>query len=523
MTARRRSSPAFRAPATRTPRGAASPATVLALLEAGDLRRAERDARALLDASPHDPERLHLHARVCLARGRVDEAIAQLERAVAAAPVEPRHHEALAAAWLRRGEPERAESAALLAERCAPDRALTQLLLGVARLERGDPVAAMEPLARAIELEPPHLEAMTHMAVAMNRAGLWAEAERWGRTLLKLDPARPETWINLGMSLKGQRRLAEAAASFERAGDHPAARFNLGYVRMLEGNLRAGLPLLEHRKALLPVGRALRRPEWDGREGRGRTLLVVHEQGLGDTLLMCRFWPALLERFDRVVALVQPPLERLLRTAFPRVDMATSLDGVAYDTWCATMSLPWLLGLDDARSIPLAPWITLPEAAPDRARAADAPRPLRAGLNWAGNPRYAYDTVRSARLADVGWLLRAPGIEWVSLHRGAREHEAVAAGLPQPLATAQDFLDTAEIVRDLDLVVSTETAIPNLSAALGVPTLVLASPDWDWRWAHWYAGVTVCAQDTPGDWTSACTKALEAIRDFMVARAGAAA
>jgi len=154
--------------------------------------------------------------------------------------------------------------------------------------------------------------------------------------------------------------------------------------------------------------------------------------------------------------------------------------------------------------VPTAPWLC--PGPPPAARA----RP-RVGINWAGNPAFAYDAVRSTALGTFAPLLAVGGVEWVSLHRGPREHEAGERALAQPLREARDFLDTAAVLRDLDLVLSTETAIPNLSAAMGVPTGVLCVKDVDWRWTGWYRGVTVCDQDTPGDWAGAIAKAAAAL------------
>jgi len=495
---------------------------VRAHLRAGDLRRAERDARALLAATtPQRPEHLYLLGVARLERGFAAEALDLFERAVALAPTQPDLLEALALARLRTGDADGAEREALLAGRMMPGRARPANLQGLARLERGDIEGAIECFSRAAAIEQPNLEAAVNLALALNRGGDWKAAEDWARLALAIDAKHAPAWINLGMSLKAQRRLDEAKDAFRRAGPDPRARFDLGYTLLLQGAIADGLPLLESRKGPLGIGRGLTKKEWDGTPRPGKTLLVIHEQGMGDTILTCRFWPALTERFARVVACVQPPLERLLRESFPGIEIVASTDGVAYDTWCATMSLPFLLGVDSVDAIPRMPWIPVAGAArPD----ADAARPLRVGLNWAGNPKFAFDRVRSTHLAELALLLQAPGIEWVSLHRGHLEHEAEAAGLPQPLREATDFLDTARVIAGLDLVVSTETAVPNLSAAMGVPTCVLASLDWDWRWAHWYANVRMCAQDEPGVWLGAVVRVLEALRDEMAKReAGAAA
>ena len=78
--------------------------------------------------------------------------------------------------------------------------------------------------------------------------------------------------------------------------------------------------------------------------------------------------------------------------------------------------------------------------------------------------------------------------------------------------------DTAVVLSGLDLVISTETAVPNLSAALGIPTCILSTPDPDWRWTCWYAGVSICRQEVAGNWFGAIAGALEVIRSTLSGR-----
>ena len=349
------------------------------------------------------------------------------------------------------------------------------------------------------------LDALINLAVVLNRAGRYEAAGRACLTVLAHSPHHPQAWVHLGHAYKGAGRLAHAKAALIEAWDLPVARFHLGCLHLLEDDLARGLPLYEERKALFAIGKDLAAPERDGARMPGGTLLVEQEQGLGDTLLMCRFYPELLRRVDRVVAHVQQPLARLVAAAFPGIEVVTDAAAIRYDAWCGHMSLPLRLGITNVDRIPVAPWLgtSMPRTARTRPRV---------GLNWAGDPSCPQDFHRSTHLEELSELLQVTDVEWCSLHRGHLQHEAERFGLPQPLARARDFLDTARVIGDLDLVISTEGVVPNLSAAMGVRTCVLAGPDADWRWRSWYAAVSVCAQDEPGDWSGAVAKALEVMR-----------
>jgi Flp pilus assembly protein TadD len=402
--------------------------------------------------------------------------------------------------WLRKGELAAAEREAREALRATPDDAVAHNVLGLVLAERRDHAGALAAFSAAIRLKVPFPEALINLAMVCNRTGRHEFALRVCDLALAASPGNALALVNQGMAWKGLRRLAEAKRSFEAASAHPMARFNLGHTLLLENDLERGLPLYEERRALLHTGAGLRGRAWTGDARPRDTLLVVPEQGLGDFLLMSRFFGTLADRFARVLVHSPAPLARLVAALEPRVEVVTTLERARWEVWAPIMSLPLLLGVRRIEDVPTAPWL-----------GADLPRLARArprvGLNWAGNPAYAYDAVRSASLDTFAPLLAVGGVEWVSLHRGAREHEAEAHGLAQPLREARDFHDTAAVLRGLDLVLSTETAIPNLSAAMGVPTCVLSVKDVDWRWTGWYRGVTVCDQDTPGDWSGTIAKA----------------
>ncbi len=476
----------------------------------GELGRAETIYRKLLKARPDHADALHLLGCVELARGKGEPAVRLMRKAVDLAPATALYHQNLAEAYHRTGCPELAEAECRLALRFDPERPEALNRLGVLAMEGGNLEAARDRLSAALAARPLYVEALVNLTAVLTRLGDFDLAVRSAELALGIEPEHPLAWNNLGLAHRGAGRRAEAAAAFNRAGAHPMARFNLGHLRLLEDDLAQGLPLLEARKELVNPGRNLRKPEWDGRPVPRKRLLVLHEQGMGDTLLMARFLPVLPDRFAAVTVVVQEPLRRLLAGLDPRLNVVSSVPARGYDLWCLTMSLPHLLGIDGINRVPTEPWLA-PEA-PGTSRTR-----FRAGINWAGNPSFQYDRIRSTSLDTVSDLLAIEGVEWVSLHRGARESEAEAHGLPQPLAGASDFLDTAAVVAGLDLVVSTETAIPNLSAAMGVPTILLAAVDVDWRWRSWYRGLTICSQETAGDWSGAVAKARRAVVERVAA------
>ena len=68
------------------------------------------------------------------------------------------------------------------------------------------------------------------------------------------------------------------------------------------------------------------------------------------------------------------------------------------------------------------------------------------------------------------------------------------------------FMDTAAIMKHLDLVITSDTAAAHLAGALGVNVWVALQFVPDWRWlldrsdSPWYPAARLFRQPKPGDW-----------------------
>lgn len=245
---------------------------------------------------------------------------------------------------------------------------------------------------------------------------------------------------------------------------------------------------------------------WNGIEGlQDKTLLVVHEQGLGDDIQMLRFLPVLADKALRVVTLVKPRLVPLVQHNFGhRVQVA--IEGmplsVPFDRYAQAMSLPALIG-----GLPPFERLSAP-LSQDRRSTPNCGR-VRAGLCWAGNPSHPRDRERSMTLAALAPILARPEIEWVSLQVGESEAEADEyESLSRPDEPLVTFAQTADLITSLDLVVSVDTAVAHLAGCLGTPTYVLLPSAATWRWGlgvttPWYPTMRLIRQRASGDWPSA--------------------
>ena len=433
---------------------------------AGLLRRLDRTPeayaqfRAARDLEPADVRLAYAHAEFLLETGRPEESLAEIE----------------AALRLRPGFPS------------------ARRLWAIALAECGRMDEALHYFRRAVVADPTNREARTNLAVALVNAGeLEAGLAAYNEALFHA-PDDVTLHVQRAMALLKSGRLAEGFAEFEwrvrqpgRTEPPPAARL---------------LPNLADLDCIA-----------------GRTVFLIHDEGLGDTLQFMRYANLLVREGARVIAWVPPELARLLRGI---AEFAEVLTGEAplpdFDFHCPFIALPRAFGTTLA-TIPA----EIPYVRADPALAASWRRRLpepaggpRIGLVWSGSPRPAnrmanlIDRRRSMPFSALAPLASVPDVEFISLQLGARAAEIgnppPGMRLHDPMGQVQDFADTAAIVANLDALVSVDTSVAHLAGAMGKPVFLLDRHDNCWRWltgrndSPWYPGLRIFRQTCPGDW-----------------------
>ncbi|MBU6377397.1 MAG: tetratricopeptide repeat protein [Gammaproteobacteria bacterium] len=402
-----------------------------------------------------------------------------------------------------------------------PEEVNSLHLLGVIRLAEGDAETARTLIDRAVRLHPGYAEAHLNLGSVYRALGQPREALACYDTALSLRSDLVDAHYNRGLVLHESGELDAALVSYRLAAalrpDHAEALSNSALVHLIRGDLAAGWPLYEWRLAtpqfLAAHPQQLPGSRWTGTEPlAGRRILVFCEQGLGDAIQFSRYLPMLAERAGGagIVVLARPPLHRLLGGLPGVARVIDDTRGEHFDFHCALLSLPGIFGTT-LRDIPSA---TTPYLAPDaaavdlwRVRLGDKTLP-RVGLMWSGGSVTPIKG-RSIPLAMLQELLALPA-EFVSLQKELPAADAAALrALPQVKHYGdqqRDFADAAAIIAQLDLVISVDTSIAHLAAALGKETWIPLPRVADWRWLEdrsdspWYPRVRLFRQTTAGDW-----------------------
>ena len=400
--------------------------------------------------------------------------------------------------------------------------------LGALLRRRGEHQAAAACQRRAQALAPEDAAILNNLGNALHDADLLDEALEIRREVLRRRPRDADAHAMLAVTLRALGRMQEAQATAE-AGLllHPAdgeLRVQRAMAMLAAGDYAQGFAAFEARWEIGEISKGESpAPEWAGEPLEGRRILVLPEQGFGDTLLMSRFLPALKARGAQVILAVKPPLRRLFEGA-ECIDELVEIGAARpqADFAAYMMALPGLLGCDAAR-LPPSPGLRVPADSRARARALLQPWEgmLRVGVCWSGSVTYKANFKRSFGPERFLPLARIPGVQLFSLYKGPLlegfRRSPASALIVDAAGDERDFADAAATIRELDLVITMDTAVAHLAGALGRPVWNLLAFSPFWLYGHagettpWHPSMRLVRQPRPGDWDAAMQTVAEGL------------
>lgn len=407
----------------------------------------------------------------------------------------------------------------------SPSDADAWCYLGMICHDRERLAEAESAYRRSLQLRPGHVIVLNNLANTLRMANRTPEALACYDEALQRQPTYVNAYRNKGTALYWDGQLEAALACFRRglelAPDDAQLHKCLGVALLLAGDWTAGWPEYEWRQrtteAPLP---SYPQPVWDGGSLDGKTILLYGEQGFGDTINFIRYAAKLKARWNcRVIVSSRRKILKLLAGApgvdalIPREDPPT----VPFDVFIPLMSVPSRLGETPADIRPMPPYLTArPELVEHWRRELSVCPGIKIGLAWQGSKDYSADSLRSFPLTTLLPLSRFANVTWFSLQKGdgAEQIETVLGRMPiVPLGERLDltdnaFLDSAALLKNLDLLITADTALVHVAGALGVPAWLMQTHVPDWRWLRtgsenlWYDSVRLFRQPRTNDWAS---------------------
>ena len=407
-------------------------------------------------------------------------------------------------------------------------------LLGGLKAQQGEVEVAIGFLERAVARQPNAIGWWDALCALYRIVHRLEEAIAAGRRAVQAQSDNARYLFNLGRAHQdhGDNELALTffLAALARQPDDPESHLAVGQILLARGEMRPGWIEYEWRNRLeMAKGRlpGIRAPVWNGMKMPAGRILLIADQGFGDAMQFVRYIPMVRQYCDEVLLACSRELVGL----FEKVEGVGRCfqrwqDVPGFSAWGLLSSLPFVFGTEMDTIPGGSPYLTPdPERVElwrQRFAAALPAGGLRVGVVWTGRPTHPNDRRRSVALDRFLPLADIPGVRLVSLQVPVPEAEKQrVAEHPKLLdlsADLTDFAETGAIMRNLDLVVSIDSAVAHLAGALGVPIWVVMPRPADWRWmldradTPWYPSMRLFRQPRPGDWDSVFAELIEAAR-----------
>lgn len=465
----------------------------------------------------------------------MDHPVSDLNRPLAVPETLERARQLLAA-----GQSDQAETLCRQALLSAPDNGEILHALATIAAQRGDVARAVALLERATGTPSPPAEVFGFLCQLYRSLGRHDEARRAGREALRRPGHSARSAFNLAMVQVESKEFEEATTCLLHAlaldPSFAPARLELGHVLLRNGEFKAGWQeyewrfRLDHARDVLPKIKA---PQWNGMRLPHGRILLIGDQGYGDTIQFARYIPLVSERVAEVVLgccqELLPLISQLpgIHSAFVRWE-----DIPGFSVFCPLSSLPYVFGTELATVPGTTPYL---KADPQkvarwsgRIRSAVGDTAFKVGIAWAGRPSHPNDRARTLRWSQLLPLTRIPGVALVALQKEipASDRAEFPAGLGALDLSGElgDFGDTAAVIEACDLVVTIDSSAAHLAGALGKPVWLMLPWVPDWRWlldredSPWYPTLRLFRQPSRGDWTSTIARVAQELAALPRAR-----
>lgn len=451
--------------------------------------------------------------------------------------------------------------------------------LAFMRMSNNDIGNAESLLKAALDIDPMCFEAAFTLGALSGMSKYWLPALVSARAAAALRPDDPRVYLNLGLYLNQIQHFSEASSMFEKARQLIAGKdgseasdtnwlvyqHNIGLLRynqnrsddairhlteavklykkcgkpaaavksdlslaiLKSGKLHEGLIANEIRWDGVIAKSAMwdcKLPLWDGQNLEGKTLLLHHEQGYGDTIQFMRYIPQLKAdtKVAGVMLAVPTPFMRLVKGQCGVDEVVDMLHvgpivsaSLTADYHCPLLSMVRQIGVEfPSMTRKAAPYLRVAASPSDsigatrRSPKLPAGSACKVGIVWAARP--GLGAARSVPLEEMVRLAEVPGVKLYSLQFGEAREDIETFHL-SPLvedlvSNADDFADLAQQMTAMDLIVSVDTAAAHLAGALGRPTWLLQPVTQCWRWAcrakPWYGSMTEYFQMSDLKWSN---------------------
>ncbi len=465
-------------------------------------------------------------------------AISSYKKAISLKPYHPDAYNNLGHALKEQGEITAAIASYQKALELKPNYAEAHHNMGLAHIAQGDVTAAISSYQEALKFRNNYPEAHINMGNAFQEKGDTKAAIASYQKALELKDNYQEAHINLGNAFQEQGHITAALASHQKAlslkPNNPDALWNIAMTMLLDYDYKNGWTNYEWRNKIsrpcLPHAIPKCMKFSPDNFQLNNELLLISEQGLGDTLQFMRYAIALKQKGLSISICAQPKLHSLIQASGLDPSPLTPEQGnqVSHGQWIPLLSVPRHLEVTPDHPIITEPYIKPTEQLISKWKdiLSEEQKPI-IGINWQGNPGTEKTTLRGRSLPLETFLpiTAQNNLALLSLQKGFGSEQLSDCSFQdcfvncQPLINETwDFLETAAIIANCDLIITSDTSVAHLAGGMGKTTWLLLKKIPDWRWGlegdttFWYPSMRLFRQTENGNWNSVLQRVADTLQ-----------
>ena len=385
---------------------------------------------------------------------------------------------------------------------------------------------AIKAYKKSININPNFYQAYNNLGIAFQASGDLEEAIDSFKKALKLNQEFHDAHNNIGTAYHQIGDLKNAISSFQQAikldPNYTSSYWNLSLSELLNNNYNKGWIDYEWRLKTndsSPPHAQPKIPKWTGRVlPKDEKLLVVSEQGLGDTIQFMRYIPYLRNKGIDVSFCAQEKLHDLIRISgiAPNPLTKDQANEITEGEWIPLLSLPGYLGVTPENPVVSKPYI---RSSNDlilkwKSILSKEKRPI-IGINWQGNKEIEKIILkgRSLPLEEFSCIANNSKVNFLSLQKGFGSEQLDGCSFRNNFVNCQkqidsvwNFLEIAAIMINCDLIITSDTVVCHLAGGLNKKTFLLLKEVPEWRWGmrnsstFWYPSMKLFRQKGRDNW-----------------------
>ena len=402
---------------------------------------------------------------------------------------------------------------------------------------------------KALEFQQDYVNAYINISIALLEKNSFSEAIYYCKKAIEIDPRQAKIYNNLGSAQLALGDSEAAISSYTKALEIEDSReffVNLAMAQLISKDYVNGWRNYEKRidsnGEILCTGKIPNCAPFNMQKVTDiGTLLIVSEQGLGDTLQFMRFIYNIKDKGLRFHFCAPTKLHHLIKESGidpsplpPEVGA-----GVSSGQWISLMSIPQYLEANPSSNPTKYPYLKTPEKLVEKWRcriiSKNPEKKLLIGINWAGNRADNKKSGRNIPPELIMPIINECNATFISIQRGiSGQRSQISWPDYQKLLKEQysihrladsdeseDFLEYAAVICCCDLIITTATTTAHLAAGLGKPTWVMLEKVPDWRWGlqgastFWYPSAKLYRQQEQGNWEHVTRSVRKELIEFI--------